>query len=501
MRINDSLLVPILNGQSYSPKPPLFFWLILLFWRLFGSNIVAARILPFVFALGNIFLLHLIGLQLWPNDKKTAFYAPVLLSSTLIWNLWASLIMFDMILSFWVLMGVLGVILVFRSPGWAPCSLLAIAIAGGILTKGPVIFVHVVPVLLFAPWWNREKRLPRKWYVAAFVALFAGAVCSLAWAVPAAIRGGEDYRNAIFFGQTFDRVVSSFAHRRNLLFYLPFLPLMLFPWCYFKPCWTGFRSATRDDGKRFCLAWFFSSLIVLSLISGKQFYYLLPEIPALILLFSKGIASTGEPENGTRAKPVVIGTMICIAGCVLCLEPIIMIAYGADYISIVLMLFGGLGSIGVGIFLLRHSFKSQEKAVIGSAFGSILLLVMLLIGERSVLKRFDLSQASRIIGQAIDDGIVVANEGRYRGEYHFLGGLRKPIVILKTEEESIKFVNDNPDGLVISHTKTRGQSETRGSYYNRPYRRTNLVVWRAKDYLDHMDKYVIENESSPKAIQ
>ncbi|MGB5259570.1 MAG: glycosyltransferase family 39 protein, partial [Gammaproteobacteria bacterium] len=38
-------LVPILNGEPYSHKPPLFFWLIHAGWWLFGVNEWTARLL------------------------------------------------------------------------------------------------------------------------------------------------------------------------------------------------------------------------------------------------------------------------------------------------------------------------------------------------------------------------------------------------------------------------------------------------------------------------
>ena len=38
MFLNHDFLVPYLNGETYSHKPPLLFWLMNLGWALFGVN-------------------------------------------------------------------------------------------------------------------------------------------------------------------------------------------------------------------------------------------------------------------------------------------------------------------------------------------------------------------------------------------------------------------------------------------------------------------------------
>ena len=51
-------LVPYLNGEPYSHKPPLLFWLVHGVWALSGVSELAARLLPV--------LLSLLALPCWP---------------------------------------------------------------------------------------------------------------------------------------------------------------------------------------------------------------------------------------------------------------------------------------------------------------------------------------------------------------------------------------------------------------------------------------------------
>src|ERR1017187_9525861 len=54
MWLNGNWLVPMLNGQAYSHKPPLLFWLINAGWHLFGVRECWPRLVPSLFALANI---------------------------------------------------------------------------------------------------------------------------------------------------------------------------------------------------------------------------------------------------------------------------------------------------------------------------------------------------------------------------------------------------------------------------------------------------------------
>ena len=174
--------------------------------------------------------------------------------------------------------------------------LLGIAIGGGVLSKGPVILLHILPVALLAPWWLKTADFRWKhWYFGLIAAILIGAVIALCWAIPAGISGGETYRNAIFLGQTSGRLVKSFAHQLPWWWYLEILPLLLLPWLLWKPLWAGLRKLTyQDSGIRFCLAWAIPVFIAFSLVSGKRIHYLLPLVPALALIVARAVDEITE---------------------------------------------------------------------------------------------------------------------------------------------------------------------------------------------------------------
>ena len=131
-----------------------------------------------------------------------------------------------------------------------------------------------------------------------------------AWAIPAGMHGGSEYQHAIFWGQTADRMVDSFAHKRPFWWYLPVLPLLLFPWLFWGTFWQGLiKHNPVNMGIRFCIAWILPVFVAFSFISGKQVHYILPISPAFALLIAR---FTDKHHANTRLPllPIVIFTFI-----------------------------------------------------------------------------------------------------------------------------------------------------------------------------------------------
>ena len=68
MREGGHWLVPRLNGEIYSHKPPLLFWLINLVWWVTGVSEVTARLIGPAFGAGAIAATAGLARRLWPED-------------------------------------------------------------------------------------------------------------------------------------------------------------------------------------------------------------------------------------------------------------------------------------------------------------------------------------------------------------------------------------------------------------------------------------------------
>ncbi|MFZ5622594.1 MAG: ArnT family glycosyltransferase, partial [Pseudomonadota bacterium] len=315
MWTRGDFLVPYLNGEAYSHKPPLLFWLMQAGWGLSGVNDVWPRLVAPLVGLGCLGLTALLARRLWPARPLAAALAPWLLFGCVFFAGFSTLTQFDLLVVFCTLLGMLGLqrAATGAGSGWLVVGL---AIGLGVLSKGPVILLHVLPAALLGRLWVDRARLKgwACWYGGLTAAVLLGAAIALAWALPAAQAGGPDYQRAIFWGQTADRMVDSFAHRQPFWWYLPWLPVLLLPWTLWPPVWHALRGGiVAERAGRFLLCWALPVVAALSLISGKQVKYLLPMFPALALLAAGALARVQEaPASGKPRRQGLAAALLAL---------------------------------------------------------------------------------------------------------------------------------------------------------------------------------------------
>ena len=249
-------LVSHLNGEPYSHKPPLLFWLINLVWAVTGVCELAARLVAPASGLLCLVLTSLITKRLWPGNAAVTALAPVVHVSLMLWIVFCPLTMFDTLLTCCTMCSLLGVLYASEGSKYRGWLLAGCGMGLGILTKGPVVLVHVLPAAVMAPWWSEVVRARKvRWYSGLLSAIAIAALIALSWAIPSAAAGGPEYSNELLFGQTAGRMVNSFAHRQPFWWYLPWLPLCLMPWISFGAVWRGLRITAFDGGMRFLVCW------------------------------------------------------------------------------------------------------------------------------------------------------------------------------------------------------------------------------------------------------
>ena len=492
--------VPHLNGATYSHKPPLLFWLINAGWAVFGVNDWWPRLVAPLFGLGSLFLTAHLARQLWPQSHKQdnapeadhiALAAPLILLGMLFWTLFTTLTMFDVILTFFTLLSLIGVVRAWKGKAVSGFVLLAAGIGLGGVAKGPAILLHTLPVALLAPYWGRVLADERKgslagWYGGLALALAGGLALALAWAVPAGLKGGDAYRDAIFWGQSARRVVASFAHGRPWWWYLATLPAMVLPWLIWPTLWRGLRglgNAFGNGGVRFCLAWFLPAFAIFSLISGKQLHYLLPELPALSLVFAFVLLGGVREFRLRRRDQVIPGLIAAILGMVIFFLPSLKGPVQLPSVAGQLDLFWGLAIAAAGLAAATLRPRALLGRVAMMTGLSVALIVAVHLAARPLLAdNFDLRPISQAIGQWQRQGRTIANFSKYHGQYHFLGRLERPIIpIGLVKGDKAAFLRDHPDGLIVSYHEVEPQVSRKESkpLFVQPYRGKVIVVWEA----------------------
>jgi 4-amino-4-deoxy-L-arabinose transferase-like glycosyltransferase len=455
MWLRGDFLVPHLNGQPYHHKPPLLFWLIGLGWWIGGVSEIWGRLVAPLFGLANLALTVLLARRLWPEQPAVARDAPWFLLGGLWWAAYTTLTMFDMLVASFALIGLLGLVETWhgrRHTGWC---LFALGVAGGVLSKGPVILVFLLPAGLLAPlWMTRDRPGWLGWYAGLIAALAVGAALALAWALPAAKAGGPEYGNAILWGQTSGRVVRSFAHRREVWFYLAALPAMLLPWTLWPPLWRGAQAAWRyrapSPGARFGAVVLLPAILVLSLVSGKQPQYLMPLLPLTAIALAAALAHVTRDRSFDRwLPPLVVGLGgIAVALAILAARSGRLGNLAAPEWVDDLSLATGFALIVAAVLAAVIAAMGRRASLVGFACLSVGAVTLLHVGARSVVRPyFDLHAVAGELARHEAAGRPVAIAGEYHGQFNFLGRLARPVAVLAPPEVAT-WATANPTGVI-----------------------------------------------------
>lgn len=485
MWVRNDFLVPYLNGSTYSHKPPLLFWLMQFSWRLFGVNDWTPRLIAPAFSLAAVFLSISVARLLWPGRQRVAELTPFVLFGFFFWIIYSTLMMFDMMLAFFALLGLYSVLHAAYSGITVGRWLwLGIAIGGGVLTKGPVILLHILPVALLAPWWfdrNRRAIGWLRWYFGIFFGVLVGAAIALAWAVPAGMSGGEAYRNAIFFGQTSGRLVKSFAHRLPWWWYLQSLPLLLLPWLLWRPLWQGVRRLKLDHGLRFCLCWLLPVFVAFSLISGKRIHYLLPLIPGVALCIARAVDGIETFEWGRAHRFFVAG--MGLIGIVLLWLP-----YLNDYwqwraeLSELSPTWGASLAICAAALWLTKVTKPVESAFILCA-GAVAMALVLASGFFAIRgMRYDTTEPGRKIAELLAQQKQVVHLGKYHGQYNFAGRLKQGLTRV---DDAVAWARKHPEGYLVMVFKDKKDLPDELFYYRHAFRNRTMALVPASSLLEN----------------
>jgi len=447
-------LVPHLNGDYYTHKPPLLFWLIDAGWRIFGVNAWWPRLVPHLAVVAAWLVLWRLARRLWPQIEDVPPFAVIFAGGTLVWSLTGSMIMFDMLLTLWVLVGMLGLARAGHGErrGWL---LFGAGLGLGILTKGPVAVLHLLLPALLGPWWSPGARqAPRTWYIGLLAGFALGALIALAWVVPAALSGGAEYREMILWKQTADRVTSSFAHRHPFWWYLPVLPLLCLPWVLWRPVWDARRNLAgpADPGIRFCMAWAIPVFLAFCIVSGKQPQYLLPLVPALALIAARAVAP-GYAMSYRAGRAVALLPWLALGGTMAAalvlkgdwhagwLEDI----HPAWPVAVLAVLAWAI--LPFRVSLLEGAARLQVAVAL-----SLALVAAGLLGSAAG-RPYAVDGAAREVGALQAGGHTVGYWGNYHGQFGFAGRLRQPVRELWSLGDIAALAAQDPGAVIVLDTR------------------------------------------------
>src|SRR5215212_4147109 len=264
MRQEGSWAIPRLNGEVYTQKPPLLFWLIIVSSFLTGGtggvSEISARIPSALAAIGTVILVFRLGERLF---NRRAGWIAAGAFATCFKILWQGRFgQIDMLLTFLVALGVWFWVRGYTEnrPGLYPLFFVATGLAT--LAKGPAGFLPpllaIVAFLMITQDWTELRRMRIG------IGFLVWAAVVLAWLIPAGLSGGREYLDQIVFRQNVTRYADPWHHFQPWYYYLTVIPAEFFPWSFLLPTALMVKSTERKYWL-FALCWMVVTAVFFSL--------------------------------------------------------------------------------------------------------------------------------------------------------------------------------------------------------------------------------------------
>ena len=300
-------IVPTLQGEPYLDKPPLFYWLVMGSYQVFGFHAWAARLVPALAVQGCILLCYFLGWRL--VGERPAFWGALALGLVPGFVGMGRLLVLDGLLTFCVTLSIFSAWQALDSPslrrGW--WLLAALACGLGILAKGPIALVLLLPPLFVYRWWSGHNPPigARAWLI------FAGTVLlvALPWYVAICLRS-PDFARYFLWVHNVERFAQPFDHVQPIWYFAPILLAGMLPATLLALPFGRFLLAEAARHLRppalaylllmagWCVAFF-------SVSGSKLPTYILPAFPPLALAL--GVFLAQAPWRGARWFRLCLG--------------------------------------------------------------------------------------------------------------------------------------------------------------------------------------------------
>lgn len=307
MRRDSHWLVPYRQGEFYTHKPPLMFWLTNAGVAAGVPERVAARLPSFLGALMALWAITRLAARWF--DARTSWWVALLLPTTfLFWNKGG----FGQIDALLCGLEMIGLFLLFTSePGKTARRFPAYLFFGlAVLAKGPVGLLVPMAAYAAASFAAGDGSRTRGWHWL-WGPLVALSIPGL-WLLAAWHSGAPDgFFDELIFKQNVGRVTGEFGgHPQPWYYYLLYFPGDFLPWTLLLPLSIGALMRRDQDLKelRRLLGWIAAVILFFSLSASKRNLYILPAYPAAALLVAAAVSrwESVRPTLLRRSRAAVL---------------------------------------------------------------------------------------------------------------------------------------------------------------------------------------------------
>lgn len=317
-----------LDGVLYLEKAPLIYWIIAIFYKIFGISDVVAR-LPV--ALSSVALALLTAaFGIWAFGKRVGFYAGICIGTCVGLFLFTRIQIPDVMLTFTITLSMWAFLRALDPEEAHPrlwAAILAASLGTGLLLKSLIGVVFPVAGALIYLFLTKQLFLRTTWQRLRPISGFCIAmVIAVPWHVLATLRnppyfawtlhsGPGQYHGFLWFYFINEQLLR-FLNRRyphdyntvpRLYFWL-FHFLWLFPWSVYLPATLklSYKPVDRAGQTRLLALCWTGFMLVFFTFSTTQEYYTMPCYPALALLLGSAMVTENSwIRRGSRALAVI----------------------------------------------------------------------------------------------------------------------------------------------------------------------------------------------------
>jgi len=505
-------VTPRINGVLFFEKPPLYYWLAAAGFRAFGVSPFAARLPAALMGLLAVALTVAVGARVW--GRRAGILAGLALATSLQVALIARMGIMDVPLMCLTMLALLAY------AGWRTATsrmVIPLGAAFGLCVGLAVLLkamAGILPVAIAGVHWLLCRRSPhrppaargpRGWRAGPVLAsILVALAVSLAVAVPwfyvMVKRHGDAFVSTLFGREHLARIVEPMqGHGGFVLYYLPVIAVLFFPWVVFLPPALFSRARPTDDVQAFwrslLIVWFAVVLILFSLIRTKLPGYVTPLFPAMALLVGVDLDRRLRAPGRGPWIAAIVGAVV-LAGLTAFLptlgarlgERVGAAEAASQLIPGVAVWVGGYGIILVGALLAL-----ARRALFGLAAviaGQTTVLAACLLGVLPVVSPYiEGSRESRLAEIAVrelPDSQVVLYDTRPEA-VAFVLGRTVPSYAREERQRALSLTAERPTALIVP---TEAGELRRELPVQREWRVGNRLLLDVRDISQHAEQEI-----------
>ena len=458
MLASGDFITPYFMDELRAKKPIAIYWLQSASAALFGTTDIASYRMPSLAGLIlSLLLVYKFSQSLWPSSiaPVQAMVSVMLLASSALMIAEAHLAKTDSVLLCALLAQQFMLWQLYRDRAETGPSAtwlgFWVCLSAGILLKGPIAPLLALTTCLGLVAMDRRAAWLKRLHI--LKGLFVTCCLVLPWAIAVTSATDGAFLDIAIKGDFLSKVRSAQeSHGAPPGTYLGLLGLLFWPGIAFAGfiAWLG-RRLWREDAARFCLVWFAGYWLVIEFVPTKLPHYILPSLPALVLLCGYALTRTMPPPS--RVMIVISDILFGLSGLFgLGLAAALLwasvrfggAAGGASFLSAV----AAAGLIGLCLWRLwcwrRYRRITDLFAVLG---GGVLVHILAVAGVVAGASAIHVSgrladQIHNLPGRPAAIGLVGYHEPS--AVFH----LGRDVFLLEASEAAL-FMADATDGLAV----------------------------------------------------